>query len=185
MNGRRRLLGVTLVLGLIMMLVRPAGAASASDINREVTASLRKLYSSNESAKLIGEKAKAVLVFPSVGKAGFILGGQYGNGALRKGGRTVAYYNTTAASYGLQAGIQKFGYALFFMTESALKYLDKSGGWEIGTGPNIVIVDAGMAKSLTTTTLRDDVYAFIFDEKGLMAGIGIQGSKITKINPGK
>jgi lipid-binding SYLF domain-containing protein len=168
-----------------MMPLRPACAASAAKINRGVTAALKKLYHGNESARLIGEKAKAVLVFPSVGQAGFIIGGEYGNGALRKGGKTVGYYNTIAASYGLQAGVQKFGFALFFMTDTALQYLDKSEGWEIGTGPNIVVVDTGLAKSLTTTTLRDDVYAFIFDQKGLMAGIAIQGSKITKITPNK
>jgi lipid-binding SYLF domain-containing protein len=182
---RLRVLGTVLLLGLIAMPLRPACAASAAEITREAVAALKKLYRSNESAKLIGEQAKAVLIFPSIGKAGFIVGAQYGNGALRKGGKTVGYYNTVAASYGLQAGIQKFGYALFFMTDSALKYLDKSGGWELGTGPNVVVVDAGLAKSLTTTTLRDDVYAFIFDQKGLMAGIGLQGSKITKIHPDK
>ena len=98
-------------------------------------------------------------------------------------GRTVGYYNSLAASYGLQAGVQSFGYALFFMNKEALAYLDRSEGWEIGVGPSIVIVDAGAAKSLTTTTAKDDVYAFTFDQKGLMAGLGIQGSKITRIYP--
>jgi lipid-binding SYLF domain-containing protein len=170
------------VLGLT---VRPAHAASASKIDKEVTASLKTLYAGNPTAKLIGENAKAALVFPSIWKAGFIVGGQGGNGALRKGGKTIGYYNSAAASYGLQAGVQAFGYALFFMSDSALEYLDTSGGWEIGTGPSLVIVDKGMAKSLTSTTLKSDVYAIIFDQKGLMAGIGIQGSKITRIHPGK
>jgi len=185
MRIRLRVLGSLLLLAFVALPPRPARAASAATINREATAALKKLYRTNEAAKLIGQQAKAVLIFPSVGKAGFIFGGQYGNGALRREGKTVGYYNTVAASYGLQAGVQKFGYALFFMTDSALKYLDKSGGWEIGTGPNVVVVDAGVAKSLTTTTLRDDIYAFIFDMKGLMAGIGIQGSKITRIHPDK
>jgi lipid-binding SYLF domain-containing protein len=79
--------------------------------------------------------------------------------------------------------VQKFGYALFFMTDSALKYLDKSGGWEIGSGPSLVVVDQGFAKSMSSTTLTQDVYAYIFDQKGLMAGLGIQGSKITRIHP--
>ena len=77
--------------------------------------------------------------------------------------------------------MQSFGYALFLMNDKALEYLDKSDGWELGVGPTIVIVDKGKAKSLTTMTLKDDVYAFIFDQKGLMAGLGIQGSKITKL----
>jgi len=91
-------------------------------------------------------------------------------------------YNSVAASYGFQAGIQKFGYAMFFMSDSAMKYLDKSDGWEIGTGPSIVIVDVGAAGSLTTTTAKSDIYAFFFSQKGLMAGIGLQGTKITRIN---
>jgi lipid-binding SYLF domain-containing protein len=118
-------------------------------------------------------------------KGGLIVGGQYGEGALRKGGKTVAYYSTGGVSYGLQAGAQSFGYALFFMTESSLKYLDRSDGWEIGVGPSVVVVDEGIARNLTTTTARDDVYAFVFGQKGLMAGVGIQGSKITRIHPGK
>ena len=162
-----------------------AHAASAAKINKEVTAALKQLYAANPTAKLLGENAKAVLVFPSIWKAGFIIGGQGGNGALRKGGKTVGYYNSAAASYGLQAGVQGFGYAMFLMTDSAVEYLDKSDGWELGVGPSIVVIDKGMASSLTTTTLKDDVYAIIFDQKGLMAGIGIQGSKITKIHPGK
>ena len=108
--------------------------------------------------------------------------GQYGEGCLRVGGKTVGYYNTTAGSYGLQAGAQSFSYVMFFITGDALAYLKKSEGWEIGVGPSVVIVDAGMAKSLTSTTIKSDVYAFIFGQKGLMAGIGLQGSKISKIN---
>jgi lipid-binding SYLF domain-containing protein len=170
---------------ILSCIVTPAHAASAAKINKEATAALKQLYAANPTAKLLGEHAKAVLIFPSIWKAGFIVGGQGGNGVLRKGGKPIGYYNSVAASYGLQAGIEAFGYALFFMSDSALKYLDKSDGWEIGTGPTVVIVDVGVAKSLTSTTLRDDVYAVIFDQKGLMAGIGIQGSKITKIHPGK
>jgi lipid-binding SYLF domain-containing protein len=123
-----------------------------------------------------------ILVFPGILKGGLIIGGQYGEGALRVKGKTAGYYNSVAASYGLQAGIQKFGYALFFMTDSALQYIDKSDGWEIGVGPSIVVVDEGIAKSLTTTTAKSDIYAFFFDQKGLMAGIGLQGTKITKLN---
>jgi lipid-binding SYLF domain-containing protein len=78
--------------------------------------------------------------------------------------------------------VQSFGYAMFLMTDKALQYLDRSDGWELGVGPSIVVVDLGKANSLTTTTLKDDVYAFIFDQKGLMAGLGLQGSKITKLD---
>ena len=129
-------------------------------------------------------KAKAILVFPSITKAGFIFGGQFGGGgALRKDGKTVGYYNTVAASYGLQAGIQNYSYALFFMTDDALKYLDKSGGFEVGVGPSVVLVDEGMGRSMTTSTLQSDIYGFVFGQAGLMAGLGLQGSKITRIHP--
>jgi lipid-binding SYLF domain-containing protein len=101
------------------------------------------------------------------------------------GGKTQGYYSTAAASYGLQAGAQSFGYALFFMTESALDYLGKSSGWEIGVGPSIVVVDRGLASSLTSSTVQDDIYAFFFSQKGLMGGLGIQGSKITEFTPKK
>jgi lipid-binding SYLF domain-containing protein len=86
-----------------------------------------------------------------------------------------------AASYGLQAGIQSFGYALFLMTDAAVQYLDRSGGWELGTGPSIVILDTGAARALTTTTMKQDVYAVFFDQRGLMAGLGLQGSKISRM----
>ncbi|MCK6556460.1 lipid-binding SYLF domain-containing protein [Candidatus Binatia bacterium] len=185
MRTRIAVLGFVLLFGAIAIPSRTAGAASASAIDTEVTAALKILYASDPAAKTLGQKAKAILVFPSVWKAGFMIGGQGGNGALRKGNKTIGYYNTAAVSYGFQAGAQQFGYALFFMTESALDHLDQSGGWEIGTGPSVVVVDAGMAKSLTTTSIQHDIYAFIFNQKGLMGGVGIQGSKITRIRPGK
>jgi lipid-binding SYLF domain-containing protein len=111
-----------------------------------------------------------------------MLGGHMGDGVLTKHGAVAGYYNSVAGSFGLQAGVQVFGYALFFMNDAALAYLDKSDGWELGVGPSVVFVDKGVGKSLTSTTITHDVYAVIFDQKGLMAGIGIQGSKITKIS---
>ncbi len=180
-----RLLGGLLVLAIAAMpLMRPhpVTAASAAEIDREAAAALRALYAATPAAKELGAKAKGILVFPSIVKAGFIVGGQYGEGALLKGGKTVAYYNTVAASYGLQVGAQKFGYALFFMSESAVKYIDKSDGWEIGSGPSIVILDEGTAGALTTTTAKSEVYAFFFSQQGLMGGLGLQGTKISKLN---
>ena len=156
-------------------------AASAAEINRDAAKALQHLYEKSRVARALKDEAKAMLVFPGITKAGFIVGGQYGEGALMKGGKTVAYYNTVQGSYGLQAGIQKYGYVLFFMTDSAQEYLNKSDGWELGVGPNIVVVDVGAASSLTTTTAKSDIYAFFFDQKGLMAGLGLQGTKVTKI----
>jgi lipid-binding SYLF domain-containing protein len=160
-------------------------ADTAAQIDRDVDSAIEKLYSSSPAAKELSKVAKGILVFPSVVKGGLIIGGQYGKGALRVDGKTVGYYSTAAASYGLQAGAQTFGYAMFFMTESALEYLKKSSGWEIGVGPSIVVVDEGLARSLSTTTAKEDIYVFFFSQKGLMAGLGIQGSKITQIHPEK
>lgn len=176
--------GATLIL-LVSHFVSPTAAlaASASAINRDATAVLTKLYKNNPGAKSLGDKAVAVLVFPSIVKGGFIVAGLYGDGALRKRGKTVAYYRSLAASYGFQAGIQNYGYVLFFMDDASVKYLENSDGWELGTGPSLVVLDAGFGKNFSTTTLQKGVYAFIFDQKGLMGGFGIQGSKITKINP--
>jgi lipid-binding SYLF domain-containing protein len=185
MNLPRRRLGMVLAVavGLSAVPNHAARAATAGQIDQKVTAPLKTLYATNSAAKLLGAEAKGILVFPEIVKGAFIVGAQYGQGALRRGGRTVGYYNTAAASYGLQAGGHKFGYALFFMSDSAMKYLDSSGGFEIGVGPAVTRVDEGIAKSLTTTTARSDVYAFVFDQKGLLAGIGLQGSKITRIHP--
>ena len=160
---------------------RPALAASAADINRDANAVLAKLYAAKPEAKNLASRAKAILVFPSIYKAGFMFGAQYGEGVLRKGNKSVGYYNTVAASYGWQAGAQAFGYALFFMNDSSLSYLDKSEGFEVGVGPSIVVLDEGAGKSMTSSTVTQDIYALIFDQKGLMAGAGIQGSKISKI----
>jgi lipid-binding SYLF domain-containing protein len=165
----------------ILISPNPCGAASAAEITRDANISLKILYAKAPAAKTMGEKAKGILVFPGIVKGGFMVGGQYGEGALLKGGQSAGYYNTVSASYGFQAGIQKYGYALFFMTDSAMGWLDKSDGWEIGVGPSIVVVDTGAAMSTTTTTVQAEIYAFFFDQKGLMGGLGLQGTKITKL----
>ena len=183
MTGMRALATTLLLVALAGLVSAPAVlAASKAELNRDGAGALNKLYANNTAARLLGSKAKAVLVFPSMVKAGFMFGGQMGEGVLLANGRPVAYYNSVSASYGLQAGVQVFGYALFFMNDNALSYLDRSDGWELGVGPSIVVVDSGVGKSLTSTTITQDVYAFIFDQKGLMAGLGIQGSKITRIS---
>ena len=181
MNLTRR--GLVAGLAAAAPLASTFGAAAASDpdLDRAAASALRRLTSGNPAARQVNDKAVAVLVFPKIVKVGFLLGGAYGEGALRQGGQTIGYYNSAAASYGLQAGAQWFGYALFFMNAGALSYLDKSDGWEIGVGPSVVVVDQGLAKKMTSTTLSQDVYAFIFNQKGLMAGLGIEGSKISKI----
>ena len=158
-------------------------AASASEIDRNVTQALTTLYQTTPGSRALAEKARGVLVFPNIVKAGFIVAGQYGDGALRERNRTVGFYRSFSASVGYQAGAQSFGYVLFFMDDGSLRYLDQSNGWEIGTGPSLVVLDKGFGKNLSTTTMRSGVYAFIFNQKGLMGGLGIQGSKITRISP--
>lgn len=156
-------------------------AADAAQLNKDAQAALAALYADVPAAKALGDKAQAILVFPSITKAGLVIGGQYGEGVLMRGGKTVGYYSTAGASYGLQAGVQKYGYAMMFMTDAAFQALDKAEGFEVGIGPTVVVVDEGMARNATTATLKEDIYAFVFGQKGLMAGIGIQGTKITKL----
>jgi lipid-binding SYLF domain-containing protein len=177
------LVGALLALGWQTSMAIEAGKSAATDVSRNANASLQQLYASVPLAKSLGPQASAILVFPKVTKAGLGVGGQYGEGALLQKGKAIAYYNTAGASVGLQAGAQQYSYALFFMNASALGQLDKAEGFEVGVGPTVVVVDKGMAKTLTTTTAKDDIYAFIFGQKGLMAGLGIQGNKITKVNP--
>jgi lipid-binding SYLF domain-containing protein len=188
MRTNRLLVSAILAITTATIITLSAGvalAASASEIDRSATQALSTLYATTPGAKALADRSKAILIFPSIVKGGFIVGGQFGDGALRKRGRTVGYYRSIAASYGFQAGAQSFGYVLFFMDEASMRYLDKSGGWELGTGPSLVVLDKGFGKNLSTTTMQKGVYAFIFNQKGLMGGIGIQGSKITRINPGR
>ena len=180
-----RIIGIALVpVMAITVFVHSAAVRPvwADELDDDAAAALRSLYEGSPAARVLGEKAAGILVFPNIVKAGFLFGAQFGEGTLFRGGRKVANYRSVAGSYGFQAGVQTFGYAMFLMTNAAVEYLDRSGGWEVGVGPSIVVVDVGVARDLTTTTIQSDVYAFVFDQKGLMAGIGIQGSKITRVN---
>jgi lipid-binding SYLF domain-containing protein len=183
MNSSFRSLSIvaSLAAAATIVLAQPAAAATAAELRRDAQAALNTLYAKNPGAKAIGKDAVAILVFPGIVKAGLGVGGQYGEGVLFRGGKATAYYDTAGASYGLQIGAQKYGYAMFFLSDDTLKYLDRSEGFEVGVGPSVVIADQGLAKSVTTTTVKDKIYAFIFDQKGAMAGLGIQGNKITKI----
>ncbi len=176
-----QLLIATIISILLVFSASTARAADAAQLSKDAQAALQSLYADVPAAKVLGEKARAILVFPSITKAGLVVGGQYGEGVLMRGGKTVGYYSTAGASYGLQAGVQKYGYAMMFMTDAAFQALDKAEGFEVGIGPTVGVVDEGMAKNATTATLKEDIYAFVFGQKGLMAGIGIQGTKITKI----
>lgn len=181
---KNRFLFPLLIILLISPLFTRMGiAATKAELNKSVRTTLNHLFKTTPSARLLAKHAKGILVFPKIWKGGFLVGGYYGEGALIVKNKIIAYFKTFAASYGLQAGIQAYGYCMFFMTDKALKYLLNSDGWEVGVGPSVVIVDKGMAKSLTTTTAQKDIYAIIFDQRGLMAGLGLQGSKISRFNP--
>jgi lipid-binding SYLF domain-containing protein len=183
--SRTALIGAIVSASLVLTAHRTFADDNAAAISKDAHAALQSLYAKVDGAKALGAKATAILVFPKVTKAGLGIGGQHGRGALIRGGRTVAYYSTTGGSFGLQAGAQTYGYAMFFMNDKALQQLDKADGFEVGVGPTVVLLDEGKAKQITTTTMKDDIYAFIFGQKGLMAGIGIQGNKITKKEPKK
>jgi lipid-binding SYLF domain-containing protein len=180
------------VLSFVFLLALATGAtpAAAQDrpaLDNDVHAAIQLLLKTSPAANRLAPGAKGALVFPNVVKAGFLVGVQYGNGALvrrKKGGGyyIASYYNISSASYGYQAGVQSFGYVMALMTDAAVENVETSQGWELGVGPSVVVVDAGMAKTLTTETAKSDVYAFTFGQKGLMAGLGLQGTKITRLN---
>ena len=174
---------VTLGLGALpLVLATSAEAAStAADINKDADEALHQLYRVNPVAEDIAKKSLGILIFPKITKGGLIFGGSYGEGVLRDMGRPVNYYSSVSASWGLQAGVQTYSYVVFLITSKAIDYLNASKGWEIGVGPTVVIVNEGAAKNLSTSTLKDDAYAFIFGQQGLMAGVSIEGSKISKI----
>jgi lipid-binding SYLF domain-containing protein len=163
----------------------PARAAptTAADLNGESSQALQLLYRSNPAAAAISRKAVAILIFPNIVKAGLVFGAAYGEGELDQAGKIDSYYNSITGSWGLQAGAQSYGYAVFLMNNRAVSYLHRTKGLEIGVGPTVVIVNEGVAKNLSTSTLKDDAYAFIFDQQGLMAGVSIEGTKISRINP--
>jgi len=183
-NLRRRLLTLILAITSIasISMLNQAGAATAEDLDRDSRQALQMLYKAEPVAETLSHTAKAVLVFPNIIKAGLVFGGSYGEGELIKGAKVVDYYNSVTGSWGLQIGAQSYGYAVFLMTDEAVSYLEKTKGWEIGVGPTVVVVDKGVAKNLSTSSLKDDAYAFIFDQQGLMAGVSIEGTKISRIN---
>lgn len=161
-----------------------ANAGSPEDLKHDANQALQMITSTNPVAADLSKKAKAILIFPNIVKAGLIFGGAYGEGVLMEGNKVEGFYNSVTASWGFQAGAQSYGYVVFLMNGKALDYIRKSQGWEIGTGPTVVVMNEGVAKNLSSSTLKDDAYAFIFDQQGLMASLSIEGTKITRIrNP--
>ena len=180
---RRRALAIA---AAAMAMARPAPslAATASELDQESRLALDRLFALQPKTREWARDARAILIFPSIKKAGLLMvGGQTGEGALLVQGRPIGFFRITAGSVGMQHGVQSFSYAMFFLTQKALDYAKSSEGWAFGSGPSVVLVDEGMAKNTNTSTLRKDVLAVVFGQKGLMAGLGLEGSKITRIYP--
>lgn len=158
-----------------------ANAVTAEDLNADAARALQALYKTNPTAEAIGKKAKAILIFPKVIKADLVFGGSYGEGVLMKGSTVSGYYNSVSASWGWQAGTESYGYVVFLMNDKALNYVNASKGWKVGVAPNVVVVNEAVAKNLSTSTLKSNAYAFVFDQQGLMASLSIEGTKISHI----
>ena len=169
-------LGFSLVIGSGMAL-----AKSAQEIDVGVDVTLDEFKKDIRGGEEFLNSAKGVLVFPEVIKAGFVVGGTYGEGALRIGGKTVDYYSTAAASFGLLDGAQSVRIIIVFMQEDALQKFQASQGWEAGFDGSVTLVDIGAAGTLDTTTIKDPIVGFVFGNKGLMADLSLTGSKYTKI----
>lgn len=182
---RRKFNQVALLGAIALSLALPgiqAQAATAEDLNQDAAQTLHMLYKAHPESEMLSRNAKAVLVFPKIIKAGLVFGGSYGEGVMTREGQSASYYNSVSASWGWQAGAESYAYVVFLMNDKSLQYLEKSKGWEVGVGPTVVVVNEGVAKNLSTSTVKDDAYAFILDQQGLMASLSIEGTKISPIH---
>jgi len=165
--------------------VERAYAKTAKEINASVDVALDRFYKEVKGAKEFANAAKGMLVMPGVTKAAVGIGGEYGEGALRIKGKSVAYYNFAAASFGLQIGAQAKDMIIAFMTDEALKKFQSSKNWEAGVDGNIAVINLGAGGVLDTKSIKDPIVAFVFDVKGLMADVSLKGGKFTKMDKGK
>jgi lipid-binding SYLF domain-containing protein len=167
---------------LIICPINLGHAESTTEINAKVDGTLKEFFSKVGAGQILADRAEGILVFPSVLKAGFWIGGQYGQGALRINGKTVDYYNIVGASLGIQFGVQSKSVIILFMTEKALLDFRNSQGWEVGVDGSVAIANLGTGGSLDTHTLQQPIIGFVFGNKGLMVGVSLKGAKITKNN---
>jgi lipid-binding SYLF domain-containing protein len=158
-------------------------AASATKLEKDSESALQNLYKNNKTASALSKKAEGILIFPNMDKVAFIIGMQRGDGVLFEKGKVAGFYNSTSVSAGWQAGVRQAGYALFFMDDKSLESFKKSSGFSLGTQPNMTVIDQGFQAGLSTMNFDKGIKAFFFDAKGLMAGIGLHGTKITKYDP--
>jgi len=172
----------TLIAILFSLHAPLAHAASATEINAKVSATLTTFYSQVKSGRELANKAAGILVFPEVFKAGFGIGGEYGEGALREHGKTTGHYSTAAASIGLQLGAQMKSQIIMFMTKQALQEFKSSQGWKAGVDGSVALVTLGAGGDIDTNTVHDPIIGFIFSNKGLMYNLTFEGAKITKLD---
>ena len=175
---------VTMIMTFFALVLLPAAgqAADAREINVSVDVALEQFLKEVKGADQFLSKANGYLVFPKVVKAGLGIGGEYGEGALRVGGKSTAYYSTAAASIGLQLGVQKKSVIIVFLTKEALTRFGKSEGWEVGVDGSVALIKVGAGGSIDTTSIKDPIVAFVFGQKGLMYNLTLEGSKFTKLD---
>jgi len=182
-TGKRPALTLVLFILPLLLTSQAAFGASAKEIDTKVDASLETFMEKVVEGEAFLNQAEGVLVFPSVIKAGFGIGGEYGEGALRIGGKTVDYYSTAAASIGFQLGAQAKTIILVFLDKKALKGFRDSQGWEAGVDGSVALVTVGAGGAIDTSNIQDPIVAFVFNNKGLMYNLTLEGSKFTKIHP--
>ena len=179
--ARRAVLGLIASFAAVPVVTTPASAKSAGEIEAGVTDTLQRFYREVPSGYELEGRAAAVLVFPTIVKAGFGVGGEYGEGALRIRGRTTQYYNSISASIGFQLGAQARSVIIMFMTPEALRGFQRKAGWKVGVDGSVTLINVGAGGAVDTNTITSPVIGFILDQKGLMYNLTLEGSKISKI----
>jgi len=174
---------VWLLVFSLLLLPAASQASSKLEIDLFVQETLADFYKQSSAGRELASRAKGMLIFPKIYKAGFWVGGEYGEGALRIGGNTVGYYNIASASLGLQLGVQKKSQVILFMTDDALQKFRNSQGWEAGVDGSVAIANFGAAEEIDTKTFQQPIIGFVFSNKGLMYNLTIEGAKITPIQP--
>ena len=175
------MLFAVLITTLNLSLNTVANAASAEEINIGVTETMKRFKTEISGGQEFLNKAKGILIFPTVYKAGFGIGGEYGEGALQVAGKTISYYNTAAASIGFQIGAQSKSIVIIFMTNDALKHFQASKGWKAGVDGSVAVIEWGVGEDINTIDIEDPIVGFVFSNKGLMYNLTLEGSKFTKI----
>jgi len=175
---RRRLFAVA----LLCLLPFALHAAGREDIDARAREAMQELYSTSATAKDLGSRARGILIFPRVFKAGYGIGGEYGEGVLVSQGRTIDYFNIASASVGLQLGVQRKSVVVMFMTDEALQGFRDSEGWKVGVDGSIAIVTLGVGGEIDTENMRTPIIGFLFSNRGLMYNLTLEGSKISKIH---